>query len=123
VIKYVTLGCRDIERAAAFYDALLAELGARRAVEDEGRFILWANAPDQPMLAVIKPFDGQPASVGNGVMVALAARSPEQVDAIHRKALALGGQDEGAPGERSRGFYAAYFRDLDGNKLNAIAAT
>jgi predicted lactoylglutathione lyase len=72
------------------------------------------------MLCVIKPFDKKPATVGNGVMVALAARSKEQVDAVHRKALELGGKDEGAPGPRGDGFYAGYFRDLDGNKLNAF---
>lgn len=72
------------------------------------------------MVAVIKPFDGRPATVGNGVMVALAASSKAQVDAIHRKALALGAKDEGAPGPRGDGFYAGYFRDLDGNKLNAF---
>jgi len=72
------------------------------------------------MVAIIKPFDGKPATVGNGVMVALAAASKAQVDAIHAKALALGGADEGAPGPRGPGFYAGYFRDLDGNKLNAF---
>jgi predicted lactoylglutathione lyase len=72
------------------------------------------------VVSVIEPFDGKPASVGNGVMVALAAGSRAQVDALHRKALELGGQDEGAPGPRGDGFYAGYFRDLDGNKLNAF---
>jgi predicted lactoylglutathione lyase len=64
------------------------------------------------------PFDGQPATVGNGVMVALEAKDRAQVDRIHALALSLGGTDEGAPGERFPGFYAGYFRDLDGNKLN-----
>jgi predicted lactoylglutathione lyase len=72
------------------------------------------------MVSVIKPFDGKPATVGNGVMVSLAASSKAQVDALHRKALELGGKDEGAPGPRGDGFYAGYFRDLDGNKLNAF---
>ena len=71
-------------------------------------------------MSVIKPFDGKPATVGNGVMVALQAASKEQVGAVHKKALELGGKDEGAPGPRGAGFYAAYFRDLDGNKLNAF---
>jgi len=83
-------------------------------------FIAWSAAPGGPMVSVIKPFDGKAASVGNGVMVALAASSKAQVDAIHRKALSLGAKDEGAPGPRGDGFYAAYFRDLDGNKLNAF---
>jgi len=119
VIGYVTLGTNDMQRAARFYDALLAELGAKRAMETE-TFILWSAAPGGPMLSVIQPYDKQPASVGNGVMVALAAGSKAQVDAIHRKALELGGTDEGAPGPRGAGFYAGYFRDLDGNKLNAF---
>jgi len=119
MIGYTTFGTNDLTRAGRFYDALLAELGAKRAMEMDG-FIAWAAAPNTPMLSVIKPFDGKPATVGNGVMVALAARSKAQVDAIHKKALALGGKDEGAPGPRGAGFYAAYFRDLDGNKLNAF---
>lgn len=118
MIGYITLGTNDLSRAAAFYDALLAEVGARRAMETE-RYIAWASAPDKPMLLLIKPFDGQPATVGNGVMVAFAMDSQEKVAAFHRKAIALGAKDEGAPGERGKGFYAAYFRDLDGNKLDA----
>ena len=119
MIGYVTLGTDDLVRAAGFYDALLAELGAKRAMEME-TFIAWATAPNTPMVAVIQPFDKKPATVGNGVMVALAASSKAQVDAIHKKALALGGKDEGTPGPRGPGFYAGYFRDLDGNKLNAF---
>ena len=119
MIGYVTLGTNDIARAARFYDALLADLGGKRAMEMD-TFIAWAAAPDAPMVSVAKPFDGKAATVGNGVMVALAARSKAQVDAIHRKALELGGRDEGAPGPRGDGFYAGYFRDLDGNKLNAF---
>jgi predicted lactoylglutathione lyase len=119
MIGYTTLGTNDMKRAAGFYDALLAELGAKRAMEMD-TFIAWAAAPNTPMVAVIKPFDGKAATVGNGVMVALAASSKEQVDAVHKKALALGGKDEGAPGPRGPGFYAGYFRDLDGNKLNAF---
>lgn len=119
MIGYVTLGTNDFARAARFYDALLGELGAKRAMNME-TFISWATGPGAPMLAIIKPFDQKPATVGNGVMVALAASSKAQVDAIHRKALELGGKDEGAPGPRGTGFYAGYFRDLDGNKLNAF---
>ncbi len=119
MISYVTLGTNHLDRAAKYYDALLAELGAKRMMENE-RIILWGTA-GAPMLAVCKPFDGNPASVGNGVMVALAASSPEQVAAIHKKALELGGTDEGAPGPRGDGgMTIGYFRDLDGNKLNAI---
>jgi catechol 2,3-dioxygenase-like lactoylglutathione lyase family enzyme len=118
MIGYVTLGSNDIPRAAAFYDELLKLLGAGRFMESE-TFVAWATAPDKPSLGVIKPFDGAAATVGNGVMVALVVDSNAKVDAVHRKALELGGKDEGAPGPRGTGgFYAGYFRDLDGNKLN-----
>ena len=119
MISYVTLGTNDLDRAAKYYDELLAEFGAKRMMENE-RIILWGTA-GAPMLAVCKPFDENAASVGNGVMVALAASSAEQVTAIHAKALELGGTDEGAPGPRGGGgMTIGYFRDLDGNKLNAI---
>jgi len=119
MIGYVTVGTNDIARAAAFYDALLGELGAKRAMQME-TFIAWATGAGMPMFFVIKPFDKNPATVGNGVMVALAASSKAQVDALYRKALELGATDEGKPGPRGDGFYAGYFRDLDGNKLNAF---
>jgi predicted lactoylglutathione lyase len=119
MIGYVTLGTNDLERAAAFYDQLLGEIGAKRFM-DMDTFIAWAVTPEAPALSVTKPFDGGNASVGNGVMVALVMDSREKVDALHRKALELGGTDEGAPGPRGDGFYAGYFRDLDGNKLNAF---
>lgn len=117
MIGYVTLGTADLARAAAFYDALLAEIGAKRFMESD-RFVAWAVSPSQPSLGVILPFDGKPATVGNGVMVALAMQKPEQVDALYAKAMSLGASDEGKPGPRGGGFYAGYFRDLDGNKLN-----
>jgi predicted lactoylglutathione lyase len=120
MIGYVTLGTNDLERAATFYDRLLELIGATRMMEAE-TFVAWAVAPDRPALSVTRPYDGQPATVGNGVMVALAVRESGQVDAIHARALELGGTDEGAPGPRGdSGFYAGYFRDLDGNKLNAF---
>ncbi len=118
MVGYVTLGTNDLQRAAAFYDALLADLGGKRAMEME-RFILWAATAGPGMFAVSLPFDEKAATVGNGVMVALAAGSTEMVDKIYAKAIELGGTDEGAPGPRGGGFYAGYFRDLDGNKLNA----
>jgi catechol 2,3-dioxygenase-like lactoylglutathione lyase family enzyme len=118
MLAYTTLGTNDLARAAAFYDVLLAEIGAKRFMDEPGYFIAWGNSQDGAGLAITNPFDKNPATVGNGVMVALNARSREQVDRIHAKALELGGTDEGAPGQRSPGFYAAYFRDLDGNKLN-----
>jgi predicted lactoylglutathione lyase len=119
MIGYTTLGTNDIARAGRFYDALLTELGAKRFMELDS-FIAWGAESAGGMVAVIKPHDGKPATVGNGVMVALAAKSKAQVDAIHRKALELGAKDEGAPGPRGDGFYAGYFRDLDGHKLNAF---
>lgn len=119
MIGYVTLGTNDIQRAATFYDALLATLGATRMMQADD-FIAWSAPGGGPALSVIQPFDKKPATVGNGVMVALAMDSREKVDAFHAKALALGAKDEGAPGPRSDTFYAGYFRDLDGNKLNAF---
>ncbi len=118
MIGYVTLGTRDLARAAAFYDALLAELGAGRFMEQE-RFVAWATGMDAPAISVTIPHNEEPATVGNGVMVALAVDSTDKVDAMHAKALELGATDEGAPGPRGdSGLYAGYFRDLAGNKLN-----
>jgi catechol 2,3-dioxygenase-like lactoylglutathione lyase family enzyme len=117
MIGYVTLGTNDLPRAAAFYDSLLAVLGASRQMQTDA-FVAWGTQPGLPGLGVTMPFNKQAASVGNGVMVALQVDSKEQVHAVHAKALELGGTDEGAPGARSPEFYAGYFRDLDGNKLN-----
>jgi predicted lactoylglutathione lyase len=117
MIGYVTLGTNDLARAAKFYDALLAEVGGKRTLEAE-RFVSWSAGEEGPGLGVIKPFDGKAASVGNGTMVALAVDSQAKVDALYAKAMKLGAKDEGPPGLRWGTFYAAYFRDLDGNKLN-----
>lgn len=117
MLAYVTIGTNDLARASAFFDELLALIGAKRFMEEE-TFIAWSSTEQGAGLGVTYPFDGNPATVGNGVMVALAASSREQVDAVHAKALELGGADEGAPGQRMDWFYAAYFRDLDGNKFN-----
>ncbi len=119
MIGYVTLGTNDLPRAAAFYDTLLAELGAKRTMEFE-RGIVWGTDQGKPSLGVMKPFDGKAASVGNGVMVGLAVATREAVDRVHKKALELGGKDEGPVGLRGEGFYTGYFRDLDGNKLNVF---
>jgi catechol 2,3-dioxygenase-like lactoylglutathione lyase family enzyme len=116
MIGYTTLGTNDLDRATAFYDELLGLLGAKRAMSFP-RGHLWSAGAGQPMFGVLTPFDGQPATVGNGTMIALACPDAATIDALHAKALALGGRDEGAPGERFPGFYAAYCRDLDGNKL------
>lgn len=119
MIGYVMVGTNDLPRAKAFYDALLAEIGARQ-IMDFGRSVAYGVSMDKPALGVGSPFDGQPATVGNGVMVAIAVDSKDKVDRLHRKAMELGGKDEGAPGPRFDNFYAGYFRDLDGNKLNAF---
>jgi catechol 2,3-dioxygenase-like lactoylglutathione lyase family enzyme len=121
MIGYVTLGTNDLTRAAKFYDAIAKELCLGRMMEAE-RYIAWGTEGESGGLGLTLPFDGKPATVGNGVMVALKARDKSQVDRIHRLALSLGGKDEGAPGPRGEGFYAAYFRDLDGNKLNVFVA-
>jgi catechol 2,3-dioxygenase-like lactoylglutathione lyase family enzyme len=116
MIAYVTLGTTDVPRAAAFYDQVLALLGAKRQWQGE-RGMSWGTGHTQPGLGVTLPFDGQAASVGNGVMVSLSAPDHETVNRVHALALQLGGQDEGAPGPRGGFFHAAYFRDMDGNKL------
>jgi len=123
MIGYVTLGTNDFERATAFYDALLGELGAGRFLESES-FVAWAVSPGMPAISVVKPNDGNPATIGNGVMIAITVDTSDKVDQLHAKALELGGTDEGAPGKRGdSGFYAGYFRDIDGNKLNAFCMT
>jgi catechol 2,3-dioxygenase-like lactoylglutathione lyase family enzyme len=120
MIGYVTLGTNNLARAAAFYDELFAVLGAKRFMEDPGHFIAWAVAADKPAISVTKPYDGKAATVGNGVMVALTVTSKDMVHKVYDKAIALGAQDEGPAGPRFDGFYAGYFRDLDGNKLNVF---
>ncbi len=122
MIGYVTLGTNDIKRAVAFYDGLMAEVGAGRIMDTEG-FVAWGTSMNEPGLSVTRPHDGKDATVGNGVMVALRADTPAKVDAIYAKAIELGGTDEGPPGARSEAFYAGYFRDPDGNKLNAFCIT
>jgi catechol 2,3-dioxygenase-like lactoylglutathione lyase family enzyme len=125
MFSYVSLGTRDLARAMRFYDAVLAPLGHVQ-VEDydpEDRSAAWGLDDPGPHLWVTQPFDGQPASVGNGTMVSFLAPDRAAVDAFHAAAMAQGGTDEGAPGLRSQygpHFYAAYVRDPDGNKLNAV---
>lgn len=119
MIGYVMLGTNKFDEAAKFYDELLGTLGAGRFLESD-QFIAWSTAPDSPSISICRPHDGNEATVGNGVMVAIVVDSREKVDALHAKALELGATDEGAPGPRMDNFYAGYFRDLDGNKLNAF---
>jgi len=121
VIGYVTLGTDDLDRSRAFYDALFAELGASRLMEMDSGFTLYGTGWGKPGIAVTRPYDGRPASAGNGNMVSLVVDARDKVDRLHAKALELGGSDEGAPGlrgpEGDRAFYGAYFRDPDGNKF------
>ena len=119
MIGYVTLGTRDLDRGATFYDAIAAELGTSRMMEWPGA-IAWGTPGGAAGICLMKPFDEQPATVGNGVMVALEASSRDQVHRLHEIALAHGGSSEGLPGPRGDTFYAAYFRDPDGNKLSGF---
>jgi len=122
MIGYATLGTNDPARAKAFYDALMAELGAKRLIEmpDARELTFWGTAPHKPMLAIGRPYDGGPAAPGNGTMVALSVASRAEVDRLHARAIELGATDEGAPGFRgpeTLGYYFAYFRDPDDNKI------
>lgn len=121
MIGYVTVGTNDIPRAAKFYDAIAAAMGVGRMMEFE-TFIAWGEMGSASAgIAATKPFDGEQATAGNGTMVALQVDSPDKVKAIYDIAMEQGGSDEGAPGPRGDdGFYAGYFRDLDGNKLNVF---
>ncbi|WP_303784641.1 VOC family protein [Sandarakinorhabdus limnophila] len=120
MIGYVTVGTNDLGVAARFYDAIAAEMGVGRMMEFDN-FIAWGTPGGAAGIAATKPFDGNAASVGNGVMVAFEAKDQAQVDRLYAIALAHGGTDEGPPGPRGdSGFYAGYFRDPDGNKVNAF---
>jgi len=120
MIINLSLGTRDLAKGAKFYDAIAAEMGLVRYMET-AKAIGWRNPAMGIGLAITLPFDGNPATIGNGVMASIAAKDRAQVDNIHALALANGGSDEGPPGVRANGYYCAYFRDPDGNKLNAIA--
>ena len=123
MIGYVILGTNDLPRAASFYDALLGEIGLSRQMDFGERGYAWGANMDAVMLCVMTPFNGEPATVGNGTMTAIIVNSQEDVDRIHARAIELGGEDEGAPGPRAEGgdgFYVAYFRDLDGHKLDVF---
>ena len=121
ILSHVTLGVRDLGRAIAFYDAVLGELGIARGKTGEA-FAGWGPAHEASFF-ITRPFDGQPASAGNGVSVSFLAPSRGAVDRFWRKAKALGAGDEGKPGLRPhyhRDYYAAYVRDPDGNKVAAV---
>jgi catechol 2,3-dioxygenase-like lactoylglutathione lyase family enzyme len=118
-LAHVTFGTNDLERGARFYDAVMAEYGGKRTFERETA-IGWAFAEGGPSLGITYPYDGQAASVGNGTMFAVMAQDEDQVRRVHAAALAHGGSCEGPPGRRENGFFAAYFCDPDGNKMNAF---
>ena len=116
----ICFGTRDLEKAGKFYDAIAAALGAQRNNQTDTA-IYYAKPGVGIGFAVTLPYDGNPATNGNGTMATLGAENREQVDRVHAAALAAGGTDEGAPGVRPNGYYVAYWRDLDGNKMNAVA--
>ena len=121
MIGYITLGTTDLERGAEFYDKIGAKMDTPRMMGSvEDGFIAWGVPGGAAGIALLAPHDGKPMSVGNGTMVALGAKDEDHVKRIYDLALSLGGSCEGPPGLRSGGFYAAYFRDLDGHKLNAF---
>ncbi|MEL6934779.1 MAG: VOC family protein [Pseudomonadota bacterium] len=117
MINYVTIGSTDLAASAVFFDALFGALNGTRAYTLD-HMIGYSFGTGKPMIVVTYPFDGQPASHGNGTMIALAASDRDQVDTVHAIALENGATDEGAPGMRGKNFYGGYFRDLDGNKFN-----
>ncbi len=116
MIGYAMVGTNDLTKAKGFYDALLGEMGAK-VIMDVGRAAFYGTAMGQPMFGICTPHNGEAAKPGNGNMIALPGGSRAGVDKLYAKAISLGASDEGAPGERMPGFYGAYFRDLDGNKL------
>ena len=116
MIGYVTIGTKDMKKATAFYDALLAEIGGKQLMGMD-RIKFYGTGGDGAMLAICIPYDEKPQSCGNGNMVAINAGNRATVDKLYAKARELGATDEGEPGERMPVFYGAYVRDLDGNKL------
>ncbi|MDB2407206.1 VOC family protein [Jannaschia sp.] len=127
MISHVTLGVRDLDRAARFWRAVLPHLGiVERVVEEDGGppMLCWHREGQPiPLLFIATPFDERPATAGNGSMLALIAPSQAAVDAAHAAGLAHGGSDEGAPGLRAHyapDYYGAYLRDPDANKLHMV---
>jgi len=116
MLSYITIGTNDYDRALAFYDNLFTLLGGERSFPaPTGQFFGFG---DGTLFGVFRPENGQAASGGNGTMFAFKVSSPDEVHDVHAKAIAFGASDEGEPGPRGdRGFYGAYFRDPDGNKL------
>ncbi len=119
MIVHICMGSNDLERSGRFYDAITAELGFGRRRETD-KAIFWAHPSSGIGFAITRPFDGEPATAGNGTMASIASKDSGQVDRVHAAALANGGRCEGPPGVRANGMYTAYFRDPDGNKLNTF---
>jgi catechol 2,3-dioxygenase-like lactoylglutathione lyase family enzyme len=119
VFTHVTVGTNDLARARSFYDSVLGQIGQSRLADLGDNGSIWGE--NAPAFFVLKPADGAPASVGNGVTISFEAPSRAAIDAFHAAALAAGGTCEGLPGPRgwAPNAYAAYARDLDGNKLAA----
>jgi len=124
MIGYALLGSNDMNRARGFYDALFGTIGVGRLMEFPTGATAWGASWTTPMLGITPPYNGEAATAGNGTMIALVLDERAKVEALHAKAIELGGADEGAPGVRGdegeQAFYGAYFRDLDGNKLCAF---
>jgi lactoylglutathione lyase len=125
MFSHINIGITDFDRAFGFYDGLTQLLGLRQRFADRDKgWAGWQPAEGgRPLLLIARPFDGRPASAGNGQMVAFQAPSRRIVDAAYAYALAQGGTDEGAPGLRAQyhpDYYGAYFRDPDGNKLCVV---
>ena len=114
MLGYSTIGVNDMDRAVAFYDALLGEIGGKQLMGMDR--IKFYGTGEGAMLAICIPYDEQAQNPGNGNMIAIPADRPT-VDKLYAKAIELGATDEGEPGERMPIFYGAYVRDLDGNKL------
>ncbi|MCB2079885.1 MAG: VOC family protein [Novosphingobium sp.] len=119
MIGYALVGSNDLAKAKDFFDEIVKPMGGVPAFEHPSGGRVYTNGEGKPMFGVVGPFNGEPATVGNGTMIAILADTQEQVRNVFDKAMELGGTDEGAPGWRGDpgGFYGAYFRDLDGNKL------
>ncbi|KZM49073.1 VOC family protein [Labrenzia sp. OB1] len=124
MIAYVTVGADDIPRAKRFYSAFLPALEYQLEEGPEGLSYTLPEQPGQsvalPDFYVKPPFDGHPASAGNGTMIAFEARDQKRVRDLHSAALAAGGFDEGQPGFRDAygpRFYVGYLRDPQGNKI------
>lgn len=121
MLNYATVGSNRAAEANAFYAELLTLVGMAKMFDHPSGGAVF-SASDGRMFGVLGPFDGKPASVGNGSMVGFQMPTRAAAAAFHAKALELGGTCEGAPGLRGPeeiGAYFAYMRDLDGNKLCA----